>query len=772
MEKIIKASTKKVRVPVDMDIIEFIQASDQYREFLAGVLPQNEIKSRADEGGNHFIDVAENSEQPFIEFYTRFEKVAISVEADHFQNFGEDLEKEVNHLQSSVTGCVSKIRKGKIVVAGEKQSVKAFNDKMQQRLQELKKGFIMKQEQKEFFPAPPDKIQLLDKSSCLDEIRKQYKVQVEVQNDKLLIIGQESQIEKAKLFLLMSMMNACSRTFKTSKGNCDLLQTEGGIEKAYGILKNRNVNAVITAVPARDEVSVTALSAEQVDLAVSCLQKAMYDKSIPLTEGTSEVLQSEKGETFLKRLEYHHNVLVRYGSGSCLVIVGIEINEAEEELLDFLDKNAIHKRFLAIKMGLIRFIFENCKDQLEEIESSLRNQLVTIAQSDGAVLITGSTSGLKEAVKRLEAVSGRAVRDKVVFQRSGVRKLFQKGFIKDVLRGLQNELSLVIISEAEDIAAHIENTPPIKNMVQSKNSKNRLVCSFKTREGRSLFVYQGDLTKHNVDVLVNPANSRLLLGGGVAGAILEAGGKTIQNECDKYIRTNGELADGEAVVTGAGKMKCEAIIHAVGPKWQEAASYIGQRELQSKQETAKETLKLAIINALDAGQQFRSMAIPAVSSGIFGFPNDLCAKILVSTALEFCQENPSCNLQEIHFVNIDTPTVKAFEQEFEKNFKSKSGYKVESAAVDTGYSKREWWKEELEDKKRLDNPFGKSRAPTRARGATEKKKHVSLPPDYNDDVNTLSTPERVEINLVVGDLANQKVMFTDFFSFFNLIPIP
>ena len=70
MEKIIKASTKKVRVPVDMDIIEFIQASDQYREFLAGVLPQNEIKSRADEGGNHFIDVAENSEQPFIEFYT------------------------------------------------------------------------------------------------------------------------------------------------------------------------------------------------------------------------------------------------------------------------------------------------------------------------------------------------------------------------------------------------------------------------------------------------------------------------------------------------------------------------------------------------------------------------------------------------------------------------------------------------------------------------------------------------------------------------------
>ena len=146
-----------MRVPVDVDIIAFIQASDQYRIFLASVLPQNEIKSRIDQDGNHFIDVAENSEQSFIEFYTRFEKVAISVEAGHLQSFGEDLEKEVNHLQSSVKGCVSKIHRGKIIVAGGKQSVKAFTDKIQQRVQELEKDFITKQEQKELFPAPPDK---------------------------------------------------------------------------------------------------------------------------------------------------------------------------------------------------------------------------------------------------------------------------------------------------------------------------------------------------------------------------------------------------------------------------------------------------------------------------------------------------------------------------------------------------------------------------------------------------------------------------------------
>ena len=758
MEKIIKESAKKVKIPVDVDIMEFIQVSKENEEYLANIFPQNENKARVDQNGNHFILVKESLEQSFSVFYHRFDKVTISIGSDDFQSLEKGIEREIRQLQSSVKGCLLKMRNEKVIIAGQKQSVQTVNEKIMQKIQELKREVIKKQEQKELVPLTRERIQLLDKSGSLDEIREQYTVQVEVHNDKLVIIGQEKSIEKAKLFLMMKVMNACPRTLKASRGNCDLLQTEGGIHKADTFLRRCDVDAVITVPQARDEVIITALSSERADFAVSVLEKAMQDKEIPLFEGTSEVLQSEKGDTFLKELEKHYNVKVQHGPGPHLLMVGIDINEAEENLLRFLDKNAVQKRLIGIKKGLIRFIFENCKDQLGEIESSLTSHLVTITKSDGAVLISGSRSGLNEAVKRLENVYSRVSTERIIFQRSGVRKLFRKMFIKDVLRALENELSLIIINEIDDIEACVEGTPSAKHMVHSSKSKNRLVCSFKTREGKSICIFQGDITKHNVDIIVNPANNRLLLGGGVAGAILEAGGRTIQDECDRYIRTSGELADGEVAITGAGKIKCERIIHTVGPKWQDAASYIGQRELHSKQETAKKALKLAIENTLDAAQQYQSIAIPAVSSGVFGFPKELCAEILLSTAIEFCQSNPSCNLREIHFVNIDSPTVKAFEQEFDRNFKSRPGYIKENAAVDTGKSKEEWWKDNFEERKLPNVSSPKARTP-KVRPATKRKQYVPLPSGLTDNVNALSTPERIEINLVVGDLATQKVPF-------------
>ena len=564
-------------------------------------------------------------------------------------------------------------------------------------------------------------------------------VQVEVQSGGLMIIGQEDKIEKVKMFLLMKVMNACSRTMKISKGNRNLLGTKSGVDKEYAYLKSCSVNAVITVIPDRCEVSITSLSKEETDRAVSALQNAMQDKQILLDEGTRTLLQSDKGSSFTRELEESYCVEIQKidGNLSNLSIVGIDISEPQEELIKFLNDNAVHKKLMTISMGLIRFIFQHCKDRLKDIKESLQKELVTIEQSDGAILITGTQLGLRTAVEQIKAVYGQVKKDKIISQRPGVRKLFQKGFIKDVIRGVENELSVIIINQLEDVEASIEEEIPVKHKPENDDDQNRLICSFKTQQGKRICVYQGDITKHKVDVIVNAANNQLSLIGGVAGAILQAGGKVIQYECDEHIRKYGDLADGDVAITGAGKMNCQRIVHAVGPRWQNAVNYIGERELHSKQETAKDALNLAVENTLIAVQQYQSVAIPAISSG---FPEDLCANVSVSAALKFCKTVPWSELQEIHFINYDVPTVKAFEQEFERRFKSQAGHKIEASFVTkTSGSRENCWN-------------GKGKDPetfTSGKTLITRTKKESMAPTCHD------TNEGISINLGYANLPKQ-----------------
>jgi O-acetyl-ADP-ribose deacetylase (regulator of RNase III) len=159
-----------------------------------------------------------------------------------------------------------------------------------------------------------------------------------------------------------------------------------------------------------------------------------------------------------------------------------------------------------------------------------------------------------------------------------------------------------------------------------------------------------DLTERNVDAIVNAANSHLQHGGGVAGAIVRKGGQVIQNESDKI----GYVPVGGAAITTAGKLKARYIIHAVGPR-------MGEGDEDDK-------LKRAInsVLALAAEQGLRSISVPAISAGIFGFPKDRCAKILVAETAAFLRDNPAGALELVEFCIFDNEAYAFFRAELEK----------------------------------------------------------------------------------------------------------
>lgn len=175
------------------------------------------------------------------------------------------------------------------------------------------------------------------------------------------------------------------------------------------------------------------------------------------------------------------------------------------------------------------------------------------------------------------------------------------------------------------------------------------IITEKTINGKILRLVQGDITARDVDAIVNAANSHLQHGGGVAGAIVRKGGHIIQEESDRI----GYVPVGNAAVTGAGSLPAKHVIHAVGPR-------MGEGDEDNK-------LKNAVINSLKlaSGKDLKSVSLPAISSGIFGFPKDRCAEILVGEAARYLKENPKTSLEVIEFCIYDDVTLGYFKKEFE-----------------------------------------------------------------------------------------------------------
>jgi O-acetyl-ADP-ribose deacetylase (regulator of RNase III) len=149
-----------------------------------------------------------------------------------------------------------------------------------------------------------------------------------------------------------------------------------------------------------------------------------------------------------------------------------------------------------------------------------------------------------------------------------------------------------------------------------------------TWEGRTLRLIQGNIALLDVDAVVNAANRNLVLGSGVAGAIRRFGGPTIQAECDRL----APIETGQAVITGGGTLKARFVIHAVGP----VAGEGDEDRLLS--EATTNSLRIA------AEKKLASLAFPAVSTGVFGFPLERCAEIMLGRTISFLEAQPSPRL--------------------------------------------------------------------------------------------------------------------------------
>ena len=165
---------------------------------------------------------------------------------------------------------------------------------------------------------------------------------------------------------------------------------------------------------------------------------------------------------------------------------------------------------------------------------------------------------------------------------------------------------------------------------------------------RLLEITRGDITTQHVDAIVNAANNRLIHGAGVAGAIRALGGEQIVRESDAWVKQNGPVSHAEPAYTGPGRLPCRYVIHAVGPVW-------GAGDEKNK-------LRSAILGSLKLAEKLElaSIAFPAISTGIFGFPVDLAAGVFYTAVQDYFHSSPSSSVRLVRIVLYDQKTLNTF----------------------------------------------------------------------------------------------------------------
>jgi len=170
-----------------------------------------------------------------------------------------------------------------------------------------------------------------------------------------------------------------------------------------------------------------------------------------------------------------------------------------------------------------------------------------------------------------------------------------------------------------------------------------------------LNLIEGDITLSDAEGITNPANSQLIHGGGLAGLLSRKAGPALQTESSRWVSENGPVSHESPAYTGAGDLPFQVVIHAVGPVWGSGGE--------------ADKLRAAVLGCLQLAEKLKlkSLALPAISTGIYSYPEDKAARVILAAAADFARGNETSYLREIQIVIYGNQAAGIFQQIWDEN---------------------------------------------------------------------------------------------------------
>ncbi|XP_075412443.1 protein mono-ADP-ribosyltransferase PARP14 [Tenrec ecaudatus] len=409
-----------------------------------------------------------------------------------------------------------------------------------------------------------------------------------------------------------------------------------------------------------EAVLLTCCSPQGLQDAEQQMTNALHYKRIDIED--RDVLKDKKWKGHIYSLHKKHNSPsttvtideVTSDTKAEVIIAGLarEVKESYHLLFDFVEENTKIERLIELQSSLVvQYIRSEKKPIWSKVKAKKNVQVIFKVENKGkSVLLIGSKTKVLEGVKTIHQIQDSICLKTICINSPAARHFFQD---KDrYYKGETKRRFGCFIELQED-----------EERADGGHAAGQHCCAKALlAPGVSLLVQRGDLTRFPVDVLVNAANEVLKHDRGLAGALSKAAGPDFQSDCDHLIKAKGRLPQGSAIMSKAGKLPCQHVIHAVGPRW-DLLDVPWCLSLLRK--VVDESLSLA------EKHKAQSIAIPAISSGSLGFPLDQCAETIVLAIKENFQcHRDGRNLKEIYLVDSSEKTVEAFAKVVKTVFKA------------------------------------------------------------------------------------------------------
>ncbi|KAL3863200.1 hypothetical protein ACJMK2_004966 [Sinanodonta woodiana] len=392
---------------------------------------------------------------------------------------------------------------------------------------------------------------------------------------------------------------------------------------------------------------------------IQIIKKCLVEYTINMTPEQSGVISSDAWNTMLADINRQHQgqtiirALVR---NSTIEITATDqiAGKIIEIVQDFVSANALYKKQVTVDLRKMRYLEQWRKPQIDEICKSQQKNMVNIDLSQGIITLQGTQKGLREAEVMLSTLLKQMCCKQKSIEKPGIGKFLCSDKGEELIKHIEQVKKCTIDLVNEEVVETSQEESQLELQKHLQHPVERLSC--KMLGGRTMSVFHGDITDLDIHVLINPCNKMLDHSAGLAKAVVEKGGPVILNECSQLRRK--KLMDGDVVYTKGGNLKCKIVAHAVSPIWQGGS------------ENEEEYLKEVILKSLEETDKKRltSIGIPAIGTGIFGWPTLVATLVIVRTVQEYFQDNSKSVIKNVYLCDLDEEHLKAFIDAVKKAF--------------------------------------------------------------------------------------------------------
>ncbi|XP_071169371.1 protein mono-ADP-ribosyltransferase PARP14-like [Mytilus edulis] len=326
--------------------------------------------------------------------------------------------------------------------------------------------------------------------------------------------------------------------------------------------------------------------------------------------------------------------------------------KVEENVSDIFYRHAVYEENIQLTRSELRFLQEQYQSEISTLQQKCLKNRVTLNFDNIRVFIRGNSNGVKDAKEKIDGIVNSIYKNKYILKKAGIVKHMTSDQGQTKISQVEKRNKVVVHLQTGEDSDDEDHRDQAQLISPRKIYTQTAMCT--TPSGQTIITVVGDITELDVDVIVNGANKDLKHVGGLAKVIVEKGGYSIQKECDDYVRSKNKhkrMYEGEVFCSAPGNLNCKMIAHAVGPVWQNGRFSEGEYLSECIQASLEKT----------ENKKYRSIAIPALCTGTFGYPANNATKVIVEAIRDYMEENGvSSSVRQIYLCDVKDDIVDHF----------------------------------------------------------------------------------------------------------------